>query len=137
MLQIRSRDGDRRWLNPERDIVYSWPRLISASLMCFENFEGNSKVSRDELIQTAQILGKLTSDCVKENLPIEVVYDRVVAIQFEHPYAYEMIAGAVLGAGMKSYVLWVREASPKTKNDMPLSTEEVEAVLGNLNRLMS
>lgn len=131
-IQVRKRDGDRRWYSADRDLVYALPRLLRAALEVFSDYPGSARVSRERLLAASAELGRLVSDIVRLKLTKEEVVRRLR----ELPDAcLELIGGALLRVLLGEFRVWVADARPKVSGDVELDGYDLQALAEEFARL--
>jgi hypothetical protein len=116
-IQYRKRDGDRRWVSADRDLVYALPRLLRKALTSFDEFNGTPEVTRESLLRTAESLGKLVVDIIQKRRTKE---DLVHGLTVLPAKDMELIGKAFLFVLLGEMRAWVTDAKPKTSGDIEL-----------------
>ena len=134
MLQMRTKDGsDKRWFNPGRDMVYAWPRLVKTALETFNEFEGSKECSRDELMGLAKALATLVTQSMKFDMKPEQAAQHLIDIQKAYPGGFKLLAEALLRTGFTTYPIYCDEVKPKTGDDVPLNTNDIDKLIEDVN----
>jgi hypothetical protein len=123
MLQIRLKEGgDKKWFNPARDITNIMPGLVRAALRSFDEFDGTSDCSTEELTTTAGELGQMFKWIIDEPVDHEEAKNRVTEIMKAHPAASKLISQKFLTVLTGMYAVWVADVKPKSEDDAKIPT---------------
>lgn len=136
MLQFRMKEGgdDKRFYNPNRDMVYCWPRALRRALIAFDKFEGDERCSKDEMLEAATALAKFTSKCIKEPTMPDMIGPEISEIDAKYPNAMPLIKNALYHAVFSVWVGWTMDVRPKVHTDDPIPTESLDILAERLAR---
>lgn len=116
-MQLRKRDGDRRWYSADRDLVHGLPRILRRTLETMSEFRGEDPAARESLLQTSARLGGLVADIVRSRLSKEALADKLRELPVRDR---ELIGGALLFVLLSEFRAWVVDARPKAPGDVEL-----------------
>lgn len=118
MLQLRPQSGDPRWFNPERDMLYAFPRLMRKVLVRFETmYPDNVELS----VAETQKLAKLMAGIMEFKLPPEEIAERVTALD---PQYCKQVGHALLLCFLHELPEWVKDVKMKDKPS-PLTVDDL------------
>lgn len=129
MLQIRLKEGNKQWFNPARDLVNVTPGLVRAALTSFDDFQGNDKCSREEMLAAASGLALIFKAVIEQPVdPVDVneKYDELAA---KFPAAMNMIGGKFMRVLTVMFAAWVIDAKPKTDGDAEITKVSMDAII--------
>jgi len=136
MLQVRAKDGDNRWFNPERDLVYAFPRVLAKALQSLDEFTEERykehNTSKEEAGRVAVILGQLTSGSIKnctddERMTQDEIKEKLQDLELNS--AFKLISGLCLNCLMGEFFYsWASQVTPKTKNDIGIDLRGLDEI---------
>ncbi len=125
-MQIRLKEGsalgERRWFNPERDIVNAWPPLLRKTLESFQDFKGVDGCSMEQLSVAAGSLGKQIVKIIREPVDHELVTAELQEWHAACPACADEIMRRAFTVLHGVYAAWVVDAKPKTDVDQEIPT---------------
>jgi len=133
MLQMRLKEGgDKKWFNPIRDITNIMPGLVRAALRSFDEFEGTSDCSKEELVATAGELGLMFKWIVDEPVDHEEAKKKFEEITKAHSAASKLISQKFMLALTGIYTAWIADVKPKSEDDAKIPTIGLSDVIDYL-----
>jgi hypothetical protein len=133
MLQIRLKEGiDKSWFNPTRDICNAWPKLLKRSLMSFDDFQGIEGCSRDQLLETAGKLGKLTTKLIQEPVDHEMAAKELNDMDRDCPVCMSEIYRVAFHTLNGIFATWIADAKPKTEDDYKIPIVGLDSIAETL-----
>lgn len=87
MLQIRPKDGDRRWYDADRDLVYALPRVVRTVLDTLEPTAVN--------LEFAKHLGSLFVHCRACDVSLDDIKIMSATLRRDYPLVYDEVAQGV------------------------------------------
>lgn len=133
MIQLRLKEGsasDRRWFNPDRDMVNIWPRLLRKTLMSFADFEGMEGCTQEQMQAHAGKLGALVAKAIREPVDHEQAGKDIKAWMEENPAISTEIARRAFAVLHGCYVAWLADAKPKTECDSDIPVVGLDQIAG-------
>jgi hypothetical protein len=124
--------GDKKWFNPARDITNIMPGLVRSALRSFDEFEGTSDCSADELVATANELGLMFKWIIDEPVSHEDAKKRFEEIAMAHPAASKMISQKFMLVLVGVYAAWIADVKPKSEDDAKIPTIGLSDVMDYL-----
>lgn len=123
MLQVRNPgQGERRWFNPERDVVWAFPRVISKALHSF--YENDAGKTPEELGETFKRLAQLCNACREGSISCGALLAELKALD---PAILQSVSKAYFFAWFGEFHEWCEDIRPKdASEDVPLSLKELE-----------
>jgi len=124
-MQVRKRDGDRRWYSADRDLAYALPRMLRKALETMNEFSGDPRTTRESLLRTSARLGNLVADIVRTKLPKEAL---VVRLSELHAHDVELIGKALVFVLLGEFRTWAADARPKAPGDAELDDCDLDGL---------
>jgi len=135
MLQVRLREGsDKRWFNPNRDIVSLLPMMIKKSLMAFDEFEGIELCTKEQALELADKLGKLVVHIIQDKVHYDDAEKALIEIENNNPAAFKVVAIRMLHVMISAYTAFIADAKPKAATDAELPTIGLEEIADQIAR---
>ena len=119
MLQVRSKEGDKRWLNPDRDMVYIFPRVVSKVIHELFDADPDAAGFADEL-------GKLFVACKEGKITLKELESKLGDFSYagcnpdEGVNKIGIFSEALFAALMEEFRVWCLQVKPKTAGDEEL-----------------
>jgi hypothetical protein len=126
MLQVRNpSQGERRWFNPERDMVWAFPRVISAALKSF--YENDPPRTTEEMSVAFKRLASLCNQCRDGALDKEAL---IAELKVLDPAILQAVSKAFFFAWFGEFHGWCADIRPKdAQEDIPLDLRKLEAAV--------
>jgi hypothetical protein len=126
MLQVRNpSQGERRWFNPERDVVWAFPRVISLALKSF--YENDPARTTEEMSAVFKRLAHLCNLCRDGTIGRLELIAELKALD---PAIMQAVSKAFFYAWFGEFHGWCADIKPKDpQEDVPLSLKELEKVV--------
>ena len=132
-FQFRLKEGsDKRWFNPNRDISWILPILLKKALISFDDFNGTSECTREQLIDASGEIGKLFTHIIKNPVLPDEVQTEMLLIQEKYPVAFQLVSNRLLHVLMGVYAAFVADAKPKSGTDSEIPTVGLEEIVEQL-----
>jgi hypothetical protein len=134
MLQMRMKGSTGQFYNPQRDLVYIWPRAIRAALKAFDNFEGDEHCTKDELCNAAGEMARTFSAIVKDPTMPEQASKMMLDMDAKYPNAMPKIHSALFHAVVGVWTGWTMDVRPKTADDASIPTLGLDDIAEMMSR---
>lgn len=134
-MQFRLREGTgRQWFNPQRDMVYLWPRLLKRSLIAFDDFNGMPGCSQEQMCTLAQKLGKLVVRVLHEPVDHEMSAAELRELETECPVCFQELSRVAFHTLAGIYAVWVADAKPRKADDAEIPEYGLDEIAERLAR---
>lgn len=131
-MQVRSESGDRRWFNPERDMVWAFPRIISKALHYrFNSQEPLGGLTSEQVGEQCSALGKLCRECAQRTIKPEEVKERLDRLD---PLFLAEVGTAFFRTFFTEFRFWCAQVAPRTEQDEPLTLDKLEEEIDKFAR---
>lgn len=118
IMRLRPKDGDKRWIDPDLNMVYAFPRIMSTVM--------HGLPQTEEAAAFAGKLSVLFSDCKECKINLEELKAAIAKLCQEHQTLVFSMSFDLFLVLMGEFRTWCIYVMPKTKDDQELDLFDLD-----------